>query len=191
MIWHRRRWHVALGALLASTLALAPAASWGAPAGADQEDFGSGAVVTSFDVVPAADFRSNNDLDSWDETLFVVADGYITTGDYTSGAGCACAPAALPNGATAVSIVAWLVDNDAAADFTVQLKRRAASGAGPAATMAAVTTSGSGSTVTPYPDFTVDFPAIDIDGYSYFLEFCSWSASGLHRLYAVSIGYTP
>jgi len=143
------------------------------------------APTTEYFVAPAAAFRSNNDVSYGDYLDFDPVQGSV------SGRGCAYAPADLPQGATVSSLVIWVLDNDAGGGVTVDLRRRAATGADAAFAMASTFSSADSPSVTPYVDFSVSNAVVDNDNYTYFLVRCDLGTDpGLRRFYSASVGYT-
>ena len=148
-------------------------------------------AATEFVVVPAADFRTNNDVVTYSDGMkFDYENGYITRNYF--GGGCMHAPAGVPDGATITSMTGYLRDSTDG-DFSVSLNRRASTGSGPAEEMASVTTTGSSSIVSAYPDLSIASPTVDAASFTYFVEACLFGANveDLFAVYAVKIGYTP
>jgi len=142
--------------------------------------------TTEYFVAPAAAFRTNNDVNFLDWLEFDPAQASV------SGRGCAHAPVDLPQGASVTSLVVWVLDNDAGGSVTVDLRRRAATGAaGTAFTMASIISTTDSPSVTPYADFTVGNPVVDNENYTYFLVRCDLNdAAYLRHLYVATVGFT-
>ncbi len=174
-----RPWPMVLLALL-----LAAVSSSAGAAGQETGEATESPLVTEYFVAPAADFVTNNDTNFFDQMYFQGDLGYV------AGRGCAHAPALLPDGATVSSLVGYLWDNDASSVATLYLRRRSATGGGPADDMASVTTSFDTAQVIAYPDFSVSFPVIDNSSFTYFFAYCDITFPSDQRLYVARVGYT-
>jgi len=140
-------------------------------------------LVTEFFVAPAAAFRTNADLDFGD---YVGIDWEL---GYMYAKGCAHAQVDLPQGATVVSLVGYIWDQEVAGDVVLSLRRRSASGGGPADVMASVAATSHLQQIVAYPDFTIDFPTVDNRSYTYFLVYCDFLVGGAQRIYTARVGF--
>jgi len=131
-------------------------------------------------VVPAAAFTSDGvDPDGFD---FDFAGGYIDG----SGSACLKAPAYLPAGATVVAVWASLLDNAAAGNIAVRL-RRVNVYSGDSDVMASVTTVEDSADIQQRGASIVTKPHVDYSRYAYYLTTCLNYTE--HKLYSVRIYY--
>ena len=131
-------------------------------------------------VVPAAAFTSDGvDPDGFD---FDFAGGYVDG----SGSACLKAPAYLPAGATVVAVWASLLDNSAAGNIAVRL-RRVNVYSGISDVMASVTTVEDSEDIQQRGTSFVTKPHVDHSQYAYYLTTCLNYTE--HRLYSVRIYY--
>jgi hypothetical protein len=144
------------------------------------------ATLSSPHVVPFVAFRPATSGQSCDQSF---GDAFLTT-TATSATCCVVAPVSLPQGATVNTIVLWAHDNRAD-DFTISLRRKTLANTFNANLMATAATSGTGAGVRVFVTATISFPVVNNALYTYYLQSSPCLKGTAHRLYSVSIYYTP
>ena len=144
---------------------------------ATTKDFGGSSPL----VIPAAAFATNGNYD--DTYFFHPFEGSMRGKSATDG--CVHAPAYLPQGAEVFQVYASVLDEDAAADVYIDLKRSNNYAYHDADTMASAHTNGSSSVIQSIFDESISHALVSYPRFHYWVQLCLPSADT--KLYSVRI----